>query len=42
MLSVKQGGIKYNFLYLSYDWIWDWTLVARTIDELKGNVLVIP
>ena len=25
MLSVKQGGIKYHFLSLWYDMIWDWT-----------------
>ena len=33
MLSVKQGGIKYHFLSLWYDWTWDWTPVSRTIGE---------
>ena len=33
MLSVKQGGIKYHFLSLWYDWNWDWTPVSRTIGE---------
>ena len=33
MLSVKQVGIKYYFLSLWYDSIWDWTLVSRTIGE---------
>ena len=33
MLSVKQGGIKYQFLSLSYDLTWDWTLVSRSIGE---------
>ena len=30
MLSVKQGGIKYNFLSLWYDSASDWTLVSQT------------
>ena len=33
MLSVKQGGIKYNFLSLWYDSTWDWTPVSRTIGK---------
>ena len=33
VLSVKQGGIKYHFLSLWYDSIWDWTPVTRTISE---------
>ena len=33
MLSVKQGGIKYHFLSLWYDW--DWTPVSQAI----GNAL---
>ena len=33
MLSVKQGGIKYHFLRLWYDSIWDWTPISRTIGE---------
>ena len=33
MLSVKQGGIKYHFLNVWYDSIWDWTAVSRTIGE---------
>ena len=33
MPSVKQGRIKYNFLSLWYDSIWDWTLVFRAIGE---------
>ena len=40
MLSVKQGGIKYNFLSLWYDSTWDWTPVSpatlptRSMDRL--------
>ena len=33
MLSVKQGGIKYHFLSLWYDAIWDWTQVSQTIGK---------
>ena len=33
MLSVKQGGIKYRFLSLSYDSTWDWTPVSRNFGE---------
>ena len=33
MLSVKQGGIKYHFLSLWYDSIWDRTQVSRAIGE---------
>ena len=33
MLSVKQRSIKYHFLSLWYDSIWDWTPVSRTIGE---------
>ena len=33
MLRVKQGGIKYHFLSLWYDSIWDWTQVSRAIGE---------
>ena len=29
MLSVKQGGIEYHFLSLSYDSILDWTRISR-------------
>ena len=35
MLSVKQGGIKYNFLSLWYDSTWDWTQVSQAIGELS-------
>ena len=31
MLSVKQGRIKYHFLSLWYDLIWDWSLVFQAI-----------
>ena len=31
MLSVKQEGIKYHFLW--YDMTWDWTLVSRAIGK---------
>ena len=31
MLSVKQGSIKYHFLSLWYDSIWDWTPASRAI-----------
>ena len=37
MLSVKQGGIKYNFLSLWYDSAWDWTQVSRAIDEHSNH-----
>ena len=33
MLSVKQVGIKYQFLSLWYDATWDWNPVSRAIDE---------
>ena len=33
MLSVKQGRIKYHFLSLWYDLIWDWTQVSQAIGE---------
>ena len=33
MVSVKQGGIKYNFLSLWYDATWDWTQVSWAIGE---------
>ena len=33
MLSVKQGGIKYNLLSLWYDLNWDWTPAYRAIAE---------
>ena len=33
MLSIKQGGIKYHFLSLWYDSIWDWTPVSQAIGE---------
>ena len=36
MLSVKQGGIKYQFLSLWYDSTHDWTPVYRTIG-LRSN-----
>ena len=37
MLSVKQGGIKYHFLSLWYDSIWDWTQVSEAISELSNH-----
>ena len=37
MLSDKQGGMKYHFLSLWYDSIWDWTPVSRTIDEHSNH-----
>ena len=33
MLSVKQGGIKYYGLSLSYDSTWDWTQLSKAIGE---------
>ena len=33
MLNVGKGSIKYHFLSVWYDSIWDWTLTSRTIDE---------
>ena len=44
MLSVKQGGIKYHFLSLSYDSTWYWTQVSRDIGEHANryaNVVVL-
>ena len=43
MLSVKQSGIKNNFLNLWYDSTLDWTLVSQTIGKHsthKANDLV--
>ena len=37
MLSVTQGGIKYQFLSLWYDSTWDWTQVSRTIGEHSNH-----
>ena len=37
MLSVNQGGIKYRFLSLWYNLIWDLTPVSRTIDEHSNH-----
>ena len=33
MQSVKQGSIKYHFLSLWYDSIWNWTQVSQAIGE---------
>ena len=33
LLSVKQGGIKYNFLSLWYDLTWDWTPASQTVGK---------
>ena len=33
MLSVKERGIKYHFLSIWYDLIWDWTFVSPAIGE---------
>ena len=33
MMSVKQGGIKYQFLRPSYDSTWDWIMVSGAIGE---------
>ena len=40
MQSVNQGGIKYYFLSLWYDSIWDWTQTSQAIAEHynKSNV----
>ena len=37
MLSVKQGGIKYHFLSLSYDSPWDWTQASQAIGEHSNH-----
>ena len=37
MLTAKQGGIKYYFLSLSYDWTWDWTPVSQAIGEHSNH-----
>ena len=34
VLSVKQGGIKYDLLSLWYDLAWDWTTVSWTIGTI--------
>ena len=38
ILSAKQGGIKYHFLSLWYDLIWDWTPVSRIIGEHSSHL----
>ena len=40
MLNLKQGGIKYHFLSLWYDSIWDWTPVSRAFGEHRFSGLV--
>ena len=38
MLSVKQGGITYNFLSFGYDATWDWNPVSQaTGEQFKQN-----
>ena len=37
MLSIKQGGIKYNFLSLWYDSTRDLTQISRTTGELSNH-----
>ena len=37
MLSTKQGDIKYNFLSLWYNLIWDWTPVSWTTGEHSNH-----
>ena len=37
MMSVKQGGIKYNFWSFWYDLTWDWTLVSWTTGENSNH-----
>ena len=39
ILSVKQGGIKYHFLSLSYDSTWDWT---SSPGPLANTLLIRP
>ena len=38
MLSVKQGGIKYQFLSLWYESTWDWTQVSWAIGEHSNRL----
>ena len=38
MLSFKQGGIKYHFLSLWHDSIWDWTPVSQAIGKLSTHL----
>ena len=40
MLSVKQGGIKYHFLSLWCDSIWDWKLFFGAIGEHSAHIYV--
>ena len=37
MLSVKEGSIKYHFLSLWYDSIWNWTQVSRAIGKHSNH-----
>ena len=39
MLSIKHGGIKYNYLSLWYDSTWDWNLVPWT---MANSLLIRP
>ena len=32
----KQGGIKYHFLNLWYDFTWDWTPLLRLLTSTSG------
>ena len=38
MLSVKQGDIKYHFLFLWYDSTWEWTEVSRATGEQTTKI----
>ena len=41
MLSIKQGGMKYDFLNLRYDSTWDWTPVSQVIHEHSASKPII-
>ena len=40
MLSVKQGGIKYQFFSLWYHWTWDWTSGPRPWVNILPTVYI--
>ena len=41
MLSVKQGGIKYDLLSLEYKTTCDWTPITQTISEHSTHYIII-
>ena len=37
MMSIKEDGVKHNFLSLWYDLTWDWVPVSPAISEHSTN-----